>query len=58
MNQETQAPFKKNQKDKRDKEEQYQDEYMIYLKHADNGQGLDVTNNLEPLKSYAQWAEG
>jgi hypothetical protein len=32
-----------------------QDEYQIYLDFADNGQGLDITNNLKPLKTFDDW---
>jgi len=30
-------------------------EYQIYLHCADNGQGGDITNNGEPLKTYEEW---
>ena len=30
-------------------------EYEIYLTFADNGKGLDITNNLMPLLSYNEW---
>lgn len=31
------------------------DEYQIYLSCADNGKGQDITNNLQPLKTYTEW---
>jgi hypothetical protein len=30
-------------------------EYQIYLYHANDGKGGDITNNGEPLKSYDEW---
>lgn len=32
-----------------------QTEYQIYLSHADNGEGGDITNNGEPLKTFDEW---
>jgi len=31
------------------------DEYQTYLSCADDGQGGDITNSGEPLKSYDEW---
>lgn len=31
------------------------DEYQIYLACADDGNGGDITNNHEPLKTYDEW---
>ena len=30
-------------------------EYQIYLTFADNGKSQDITNNLQPLKTYEEW---
>ena len=30
-------------------------EYEIFLAFADNGQGLDITNNLKPLPTFEEW---
>ena len=30
-------------------------EYQIYLTFANDGNGGDITNNGEPLKSYDEW---
>tara|TARA_R110000744_G_scaffold43297_1_gene97227 strand:+ start:820 stop:939 length:120 start_codon:yes stop_codon:yes gene_type:complete len=29
--------------------------YDLYLKHADNGSGGDITNNGQPLKTFDEW---
>lgn len=30
-------------------------EYQIYLAHADDGNGGDITRNGAPLKTYQEW---
>jgi hypothetical protein len=30
-------------------------EYEIFLTFADNGEGLDITNNLQPLPTFDEW---
>jgi len=32
-----------------------EDEYFIYLRCADDGNGGDITNDGEPLKSFDEW---
>ncbi len=29
--------------------------YDLYLKHADDGNGGDITNNGQPLKTFDEW---
>ena len=43
--------------DSRSIDQKLLDEYSIYLKHADNGNGQDISNNLKPLKSFDEWQE-
>ncbi len=33
------------------------DEYQIYLEHANDGNGGDITRNGAPLKTYDEWLE-
>jgi hypothetical protein len=35
---------------------QQETEYQLYLAHANDGKGLDITTG-RPLKSYQQWLE-
>ena len=32
-------------------------EYLIYLHCADDGNGRDITNGLQPLKTFDEWIE-
>jgi hypothetical protein len=43
--------------DGRSIDEKLLDEYNIYLEHADDGNGQDISNNLKPLKSFDEWLE-
>jgi hypothetical protein len=29
--------------------------YNLYLEHADDGSGGDITNNGQPLKTFDEW---
>lgn len=32
-----------------------EDEYLIYLRCANDGKGGDITNDGKPLKSFEEW---